>query len=126
MNELSNSDEDKFLLQGIQEGFAITNIKKDIKTVHMDNYSSTFENREAIEKQIMTETEEGRYVIVKSSPKIVSALGAIPKDDGSVRLIHDCSRPEGNGLNDYAVLDYDKIPDSTGCVRIIGQKWIHG
>ena len=64
MNELSNSDEDKFLLQGIQEGFAITNIKKDIKTVHMDNYSSTYENREAVEKQIMTEIEEGRYVVV--------------------------------------------------------------
>ena len=46
-------------------------------------------------------------VVVKSPPKIVSALGAIPKDDGAVRLIHDCSRPEGNGLNDYAVLDYD-------------------
>jgi len=105
--ELSDSQEDTFLLQGIQEGFNITNIKKDITPVRMENYKSTLENREAVEKQILTEIDEGRYVVVDSPPTIVSALGAIPKDDGSVRLIHDCSRPVGSGVNDYAVLDYD-------------------
>ena len=32
----------------------------------------------------------------------MSALGAIPKADGDVRVIHDGSRPSDTGLNDYA------------------------
>ena len=73
----------------------------------MENYKSTLENRVAVEKQLMSELEEGRYVIVDTPVTIASSLGAIPKDDGLVRLMHDCSRPDGHGLNDYAVLDHD-------------------
>lgn len=40
--------------------------------------------------------------MVKEKPIIVSALGAIPKDSGDIRLIHDCSRPQGQAVNDYA------------------------
>lgn len=101
-----NSEEDKFLLNGIQNGFIIANIQKEIKAVHTNNYKSAIENKEAVEKQIRTEISEGRYVIVESPPTIISGIGAIPKDDGSVRLIHDCSKPEGHALNDYAELDY--------------------
>lgn len=124
MKELSNSEEDEFLLNGIKEGFAITNVKKDIKTVRVDNYKSTADNREAVEKQITTELEEGRYVIVQSPPKIISALGAIPKDDGAVRLIHDCSQPEGSGVNDYAVLDYDiKYQTVQDACELLERNW---
>ena len=42
---------------------------------------------------------------VNTKPTIVSALGAIPKGPGKVRLIHDCSRPEGLSLNSYAEID---------------------
>ena len=41
------------------------------------------------------------FVIGK--PELISPLGAIPKTAGGVRLIHDCSRPAGNSLNDFAV-----------------------
>ena len=35
-------------------------------------------------------------------PHIISALGALPKKDPrQVRLIHDCSRPRGNALNEH-------------------------
>ena len=34
-------------------------------------------------------------------PAIISPLGAIPKDDGSVCLIHDGSLPEGFSMNEY-------------------------
>lgn len=103
--ELSYSDGDQALLKGIKEGFTVTNITKEIEKVHVQNHKSAREHRDAVERQIMKELEESRYVLVDSPPTVISALGAIPKDDGSVRLIHDCSRPEGSALNDYAVLN---------------------
>ena len=38
-------------------------------------------------------------------PTIVSAVSAVPKPDGSLRLIHDLSRPESQGVNAYASKD---------------------
>ena len=45
--------------------------------------------------------EQGNYVIPSLKPAIISPLGAIFKDDGSVRLIHDGSLPEGFAMNEY-------------------------
>ena len=45
----------------------------------------------------------GNYVVSDSKPFLISP-GAVQKSDGSIRLIHDCSRPKGNTLNDYASL----------------------
>ena len=56
------------------------------------------------------------FVIASQSP-----LGAIPKTAGGVRLIHDCSRPAGNSLNDFAVLEssqtFQNIDDATSLVQ---------
>lgn len=38
-------------------------------------------------------------------PTIVSALGAIPKSNSKVRLIHDASRPLHMSINDYVQSD---------------------
>lgn len=44
---------------------------------------------------------KGNYVVSNSKPTIISALGTVPKPDFSeVRLIHDCSRPQGWAFND--------------------------
>ena len=69
----------------------------------MKNYFSAFKYKHAVENQILEEIENGRYVLVGKPPEIVSALGAIPKKNGKVRLIHDCSRPAGNAVNDFAI-----------------------
>ena len=46
----------------------------------------------------------GNYIITETKPKLVSALGAIPKPKSEdIRLIHDCSRLIGNSLNDIAM-----------------------
>ena len=39
--------------------------------------------------------------MVSEPPLIVSPMGVIPKPDGGVRLIHDCSLPRGGSVNDY-------------------------
>ncbi|CAC5365434.1 unnamed protein product [Mytilus coruscus] len=58
-------------------------------------------------QQILTEIENGNYIFVNTPPKIISPLGVIPKPDGGVRIIHDCSRPMGSAVNDFAG-EFDK------------------
>ena len=45
-------------------------------------------------------------MVCEAPPKIVSPMAAIPKPDGDVRLIHDCSRPIGEAVNDYCSTDW--------------------
>ena len=52
-------------------------------------------------------------------PVIISALGAIPKQDSSdVRLIHDCSRPIGTSVNDLATKYSVKYQTMDEAVRL--------
>ena len=54
-----------------------------------------------MEKEVKTQIEQGNYVSASKMPATISPLGAIPKDDGSVCLIHDGSLPEGFAMNEY-------------------------
>ena len=40
------------------------------------------------------------YEVVSHPPDIICPLGVIEKPDGGVRLIHDCSMPPGQAVND--------------------------
>ena len=42
---------------------------------------------------------------MREKPTIVSALGALVKKNGKIRLIHDASKPEDISLNSYAVME---------------------
>jgi hypothetical protein len=54
-----------------------------------------------VENQIKTEIALGNYIVTKMIPTIVSSLGAVPKSNGDIRLIHDAGQPVGNSLNSY-------------------------
>ena len=115
-----NDPDAVFILEGIREGFKITNKHNhsNYRQVESDNYHSAIcdENIESVENQIKVELSEQRYIICENKPTIISALSAIKKSDGSVRLIHDCSRPSGEALNDYAELErkfkYQSVDDA--------------
>ena len=112
----------EFLISGIENGFHVVDVNNKPVDVETQNYKSALCNRELVEKQIVTEVEEGRYVIVDSKPVIVSALGAIPKtSNNGVRLIHDCSRPASYSVNDYASLcdkvKYQSVSDACNLVN---------
>lgn len=81
------------------------------------NYRSCGEFKEEVEAQILEEIAEGRYLVTQEKPTIVSALGALPKPDGGIRLIHDASRPCGQAVNDYASLEsriaFQSVRDAT-------------
>ena len=70
------------------------------------NYRSVLgEDKEKVDAIIQREIDAGHYKIVYERPTIISALGAVPKSDGGIRLIHDCSMPEGLGVNHYATIE---------------------
>ena len=115
------------LLDGIRDGFHIVDSDKvQQPTVEVNNYKSATNNmvRHKVEKQIHEELQNGRYVQVGSDdkPYIVSAIGAIPKKDSDkVRLIHDCSQPQGHAVNNFAVqqlseFKYQTVNDAAALV----------
>ena len=101
--ELLNDHDSPFLLQGIRDGFRITDPDRTLKPAEVSNYYDTSpEVVNKVAEQIITEVKNGRYVITDSKPTIVSGLGAIIKPSGGVRLIHDCSRPLEGSINSMA------------------------
>jgi hypothetical protein len=111
-----------YILEGIREGFSIVEADEVTESVYQKNYKSATDAgvRHLVEKQIITEVENGHYKCVEKKPTIVSALGAIPKKDGDkVRLIHDCSRPVGSALNDFAhcsPFQFQKLQDAVDLI----------
>ena len=115
-NELCDDPDRDYLLHGIKYGFNIVNDSKQPETIECDNYRSCDAARDAVEAQILEEIREGRYLVTSHKPTIISALGALPKPDGGIRLIHDASRPSGHAINDYATLEshiaYQSVQDA--------------
>ncbi len=75
-----------------------------------------------VEQQIEAELLHGNYILPTRPPCIISALGAICKEDSqSVRLIHDCSQPIGAVVNDYAddySFQYQSLDDAVALIRL--------
>ena len=115
--------ERRTILQGIKDGFRITTKPYDGPQVFQSNYSSATsdDNREAVESQIKEELSNGRYKLSANCPRIISALGAIRKEEtGKIRLIHDCSRPLGGAVNDFADgerFSYQTIQDACELIK---------
>lgn len=112
-------------MDGIWNGFNIVNLSEKLshKPVISENYKSATNKPvcELVEKQIKVEIEHGHYKLVTEKPTIVSAIGAIPKKDNKqkIRIIHDCSRPSGNALNDYASTSTFKYQNLQDAVDVI-------
>ena len=108
---MSDDPDREFLLNGIEKGFDIIDPNCVPSPVEMKNHISASvknPNFQKVHAQVLVEIENGNYQEVDTPPIIVSPLGAIPKPDGGVRLIHDCSRPTGQSVNSY-VLEQEKF-----------------
>ena len=109
--ELCDDVDRTFLLQGIRYGFDIIDENAVISPVTLPNHPSARPHSELFEKatkQVVNEIQCGNYVVCDPPPKIVSPMAAIPKPDGGVPLIHDCSRPPGLSVNDYNSADWQQ------------------
>ena len=106
------------LLNGIINGFHVIDSSQITQQVEMDNYSSVTskQNINKVADQIKFELAHGHYKICDNKPQIISALGAIPKKGSDkMRIIHDCSRPVGHAVNDFAITNsfsYQTLQDA--------------
>ena len=109
--ELENDRDKEFILNGIRNGFDIIDPCPSITSVSCPNHPSARPSSPLYDKaceQVLREIECGNYVLCDKPPQIVSPMAAIPKPDGEVRLIHDCSRPTGQSVNDYCSIDWSQ------------------
>lgn len=105
-------DKDRlFIMNGLLNGFSIIDVNDEetIVVTECENHKSCFstnEKRLVTERVILTEVNKNNYVVSAIKPKIVIALGAVPKTDSNdIRLIHDASRPLNRSLNYYASVE---------------------
>lgn len=112
-----------FILTGIKDGFRITNKDMPLEKVFVKNYRSSTAPlvHHIVERQILDELDNGRYKTCATPKTVTSALGAIPKPNShKVRIIHDCSRPLGQALNDRAEnapFSYQSLQDALSGVH---------
>jgi hypothetical protein len=118
--ELANDDQSEYLLDGIKNGFKLTDQDFEPVSVLRKNYlSASVTNEVKAEGNIKVEIQKGRYIVVPSKPLVVSSIGAVPKPNSDVRLIHDLSRPYGS-VNAYSLdnsVTYSSISDATKLIK---------
>jgi hypothetical protein len=110
-------------MAGVSSGFHLVTSKCDTHTVTR-NYRSSQQHSAQVEHQIRQELLNGRYRAVAQPPRKINAIGAIPKPDGGIRLIHDLSRPAGQSVNEsYEQQSSIRMATALGLARTIGRGW---
>jgi len=122
--ELQGDIDREFLLDGIMNGFKLSNLcedKANVPSVDLNNHTSASTHSKLVEKELLKQLTLGYYVKASVKPTIVSPIGAILKDNASaVRIIHDASRPMGEALNDYSsnqTVKYQTLEDACSLIN---------
>ena len=122
LRELAGNEDETFLADGIINGFHLAPISTSFTAVNMDNYKSATNpsTKAKVEQTIHEDILQGNYAITASKPKVVSALGAIPRPNSTeIWLIHDCSRPHGQTVNDYITTRSFKFQKLDDAIKLI-------
>lgn len=117
---LTNDPDSDYLLEGIEFGFRIVDSDIQIPSSQMRNYRScTVHSKILSEEQIKIEFKENRYIISPDIPHVISAMGAVPKQNKKIRLIHDFSRPDGglNALTSDTSVVFSSIDDAVKLIE---------
>ena len=121
--ELENDVDREFILNGIRNGFDIIDTDASPVPVECENHKSAQPGAPLYDQataQVLKEIQMGHYEVVSEPPSIVSPMGCIPKPDGGVRLIHDCSLPTGQSVNDYCTTEwhqrFSRVDDAAALV----------
>ena len=87
---------------GLCDGFKI--IDEDCNPSYdCQNYLSitTPPFKDEMSKLLLEEIAEGKVSVVKEKPQCIHSMGAVPKSDGRLRPITDCSMPDNISINNY-------------------------
>ena len=93
------------LYHDVCDGFKIDDDNLNVSSLTYDckNYLSvlTKENKPKMDKIIRKELSEGYMKVVDEKPKCIHSFGAVPKPDGELRPIMDCSMPLNTSVNNH-------------------------
>ena len=87
---------------GLCDGFKIVDDNCD-PSYDCDNYLSITQGhfRQEMSCLLKQELEEGKVSVCETKPSCIHSMGAVPKSDGRLRPITDCSMPEGQSVNNF-------------------------
>lgn len=103
-DRLSAADGDRDFLMGVvNNGVLLVPDLAAVQPFCVSNYSSALEERAQVSAVVSEEVRQGWVVPVPEPLQFVHPLGAVPKSDGGIRVIHDHSVPLGVGVNDHQV-----------------------
>ena len=93
------------LVSDITNGFRIIDDCMDLGKMYYEceNYKSVYDtvNKSKLDSIIGKELAEGYLKIVQEKPTCIHSMGAVPKPDGGIRPITDCSMPRDISVNNY-------------------------
>ena len=122
LSELTGDEDEAYLADGLTNGFSLLRQTQSmLRLIWITTLSATNPvTKPLVEQTILAEIQEGNYVVTPTSPTVVSALGAIPKKDSSeIQLIHDCSCPHGQALDDYISIDSFKYQSLDAALALL-------
>ena len=87
----------------------------DIPTYECKNYNSCFkdENYQNMNCIMSNELAASKISIARDKPQQIHSLGAIPKPNGSVRHITDCSLPKKSSVNNFMKSTFSRFSFDT-------------
>ena len=117
-----------FLLHGFVHGFDL-GFRGDIISTRPPNLRSALNNRQSVTSAIYSEVQRGHtagpFRTAPFTTSHCSPLGAVPKSDGSIRIILDLSSPRGTSVNNgipvgtFSVT-YARFDDAVEILRSLG------
>ena len=119
----------EYILDGLTHGFDI-GFKGKFSETRPNNNKSAAEYSAAVSKAIQKEVDRGHTAGPFDEPPFeslhCSPIGAIPKKDGTVRLVMDLSQPRGKSINEGIEkedfnIQYSKFDDATSMIRTAGR-----
>eukprot|EP00775_Hariotina_reticulata_P005934 gene5934-biopygen7741 len=113
---LSAQDVDRSFLMGVvRNGVLLVPDPAVLTPYCLPNYSSALQESSTISNMLAAEVAQSWVVQVPTRPRFVHPLGAVPKSDGGIRVIHDHSVPLGSSVNDHEVYvrySWDSLDDA--------------
>ena len=104
-----------FILDGVHNGFRVTDPGAEIPLYDCGNYKSCYNGDNALKMNniMLVELSSGKLSKAATKPDQIHSLGAIPKPNGSVRHITDCSIPDKSSVNNFMKCTFSSFSFNT-------------
>ena len=123
-SELRNDEDKNFLLYLVEHGLSLTNgTHQKIPPFKCNNYKSAYAASAQVNDALIPDIRARRIFrpCDGQTSSFVHALGAVPKTESSVRVIHDHSRPMGRSLNSQLTQSNFSFQSVDDAIRLMGR-----